>query len=144
MWSRLLVVDDDPLDLLCLCKTFKHELPDTAVEGASSAERALILLAAMEFDAIISDVRMPCMDGLELLKRAKALRPNAAVFLMTGYEPKLREDALRYGASGYLQKPILMSDFLPLLRQTLEPASLIRRLRAARVDTPLVHDPMPV
>jgi CheY-like chemotaxis protein len=143
MWSRLLVVDDDPLDLLCLCKTFKHQLPDTAVEGALSPERALVLLALMEFDAIISDVRMPCMDGLELLKRSKALRPNAAVFLMTGYEPKLREDALRYGAQAYLQKPIVMDDILPLLKQTLEPASLLRRLRAGRGDRLATTTPLP-
>ena len=101
---RLIVVDDDPV--------FRNELGELlsdwghAVESVSSGPKALELLASSEFDAVFSDVRMPRMNGIELLRLVRERWPRTYVVMITGYATiETAVEAMKLGAFDYLRKP---------------------------------------
>jgi PAS domain S-box-containing protein len=105
--GRLLIIDDDPAVLSALPETLRLWMPGSVVDLCGSARLALDRVEATDYDAIISDIRMPGMDGLALLERIKACRPNTPVLLVTGYgDQTLATQALRGGAFDYILKPI--------------------------------------
>src|SRR6185437_3367023 len=80
---RILIVDDERPILLTLAANL--ELDDFEVATAESGAAALELLARETFDLVLSDVRMPGMNGVELFRRIRQLRPDCPVVLMTGF-----------------------------------------------------------
>jgi DNA-binding NtrC family response regulator len=124
--TRLLVVDDDAATLLGLTDALQRKLPDVAIQTASSAERALILMALEHFDVILSDVRMPGMDGMAFLKEIKTLCPETIVLLMSGCAPERRAEALRVGAREFLEKPFEIKELVAALRRAMQDAALAK------------------
>jgi two-component system, NtrC family, response regulator AtoC len=124
--TRLLVVDDDVATLMALSDALRLRLPDMDVETASSAERALILTAAERFDIILSDVRMPGMDGMTLLKEIKALSPDTIVVLMSGCGSHYRDEALRLGAWSFVEKPFDIDTPMTSVRRAIRDSQMIR------------------
>ena len=119
MSALILVVDDEPDVAELFRQQFRKELRASrfAMEFAQSASEALARVRAAE-DArlilILSDVNMPGMSGLELLPRAREVRPDVPVIMITAYgDAETRRKAIERGAVGLLTKPI---DFA-LLRQ---------------------------
>ena len=107
MAFRLLIVDDDPATLLGLHDALQTKFPDADIFTAPSAEHALIRMNSSEsFDIVLSDIRMPGMNGVVLLREIKARFPACIVFLMTGAQGDFRMEALRLGAAGLLEKPL--------------------------------------
>ena len=101
---RILVVEDDAALREALTDTL--ELAGQSVVAAPDGETALALLGRESVDMILSDVQMPGMDGHELLRRAKALRPGIPFILMTAYGQIERAvEAMKDGAADYLPKP---------------------------------------
>jgi len=101
------VVDDDRALVDVLFELVTRSFPEAVVERCTSAGAALERMVAEDFNVVISDVRMPGLDGLGLLERAHALRPFAPVVLVTGvgdYDIAVR--ALRGGAFDFLTKPV--------------------------------------
>lgn len=100
----VLVVDDDPSLRLTLAANL--ELAGFEVHEAANASEALELVARKHFDAILSDIRMPGLDGVELFQRVRAARPELPVVLMTAFtdEPQVRR-ALDNGVFTILAKP---------------------------------------
>jgi len=101
--TSVLLVDDEEL----IRETLRLDMLDQgyAVDLASSGEEAVALLAN-EYDLIIVDLFMEGIDGLEVLRLARAQRPEQAVFILTGYgELESAISALRLGADDYLLKP---------------------------------------
>jgi PAS domain S-box-containing protein len=96
---------DDELVLLDICKVFLERSGELSVEVASSASRALDLIAKQKFDAVVSDYLMPGMDGIVFLKEVRSHSPGLPFILFTG---KGREEvvieAINNGADFYLQK----------------------------------------
>jgi DNA-binding NtrC family response regulator len=88
------------------------------VEAAESAERALALLDRARPDVVLSDVRMPGMDGIELLKLLRERLPSADVILMTAYDdmPTVAR-AMGEGAFDFLVKPLRITDVRRVLEQ---------------------------
>ena len=107
--KRLLIVDDDPQILNML----GDMLADTgfSLTFSASGEEALKKLEEEEeFHLVISDVRMPGIDGFELLKTIKARFKSTKVILMTGYTDDYDiSDALILGADDYITKPFNIS-----------------------------------
>lgn len=120
MSGRLLIIDDDPAVLTALPETLRLWMPGSVVELCGSARLALDRIESTDYDAIISDIRMPDMDGLILLERIKTCRPNTPVLLITGYgDQTMATQALRGGAFDYILKPIDRDYFLGSLGRAL-------------------------
>jgi two-component system response regulator HydG len=99
----VLVVDDKQNMLRLMAKVLRE---DARVRTASRGAEALRILEEEPVDVVLSDLRMPDMDGIEVLKRCKALRPEAEFILMTAYASvPTAIEALRLGAYDYLTKP---------------------------------------
>jgi two-component system C4-dicarboxylate transport response regulator DctD len=114
--ARILLIDDDPLCLDSLALTLRLGRKDEVVETARTAETALLLTAAARFDAIVSDIRMPGMDGIDLLKEARSVQANTPVLLITGDDDlDLQYHALLHGAYAFIQKPVDPDMFLTTL-----------------------------
>lgn len=133
--GRLLIIDDDPAVLSALPETLRLWMPGSVVDLCGTARLALDRIETIDYDAIISDIRMPDTDGLTLLERIKTCRPNTPVLLITGYgDQTLATQALRGGAFDYILKPIDRDYFLSSLGRALHLRHLSRqaeeRLRA--------------
>lgn len=99
----VLVVDDKQNMVRLMAKVLRG---DARIRTASRGAEALRILEDEPVDVVLSDLRMPDMDGIEVLKRCKALRPEAEFILMTAYASvPTAIEALRLGAYDYLTKP---------------------------------------
>src|SRR5512143_391178 len=126
--ARILVVDDKENIL----KLFARILGDAyEVTTAADGGRAISLIGAQEFDAIVTDLRMPGADGFEVLRAAKANTPETEVVMMTAYASvQDAVTAMKQGAYDYLQKPFDPDDATLVIARALER----KRLRA-RTET---------
>lgn len=109
MSASILVVDDEPTirDMVRWCL----EQDDHRVVVVGTGEEAVSLLQHESFDVVISDIIMPGIDGIEVLRRARVLAPRAAVILITAYATvETAVEALRRGAADYLLKPFRLED----------------------------------
>ena len=89
-------------------------------ETAHSPEQALRLLSSKHYDAILSDIRLPGMDGLELLRHIRSLRPATPVVMMTAHgDDTVKQAALQAGAVGFLQKPFEREELIRQLQVAL-------------------------
>ncbi|HEY2787788.1 MAG TPA: sigma-54 dependent transcriptional regulator [Fimbriiglobus sp.] len=126
--GRLLVVDDEVELMRALCESL-GEAGFTTV-GATSAADALAELARGEFDLLLSDLMMPGIDGIALLKQALEVDPTLVGIIMTGQGTiQTAVEAMRSGAFDYLLKPFRLNQVLPVLDRAME----VRRLRRENV-----------
>ncbi len=101
--KTILCVDDEPI-IRNLCA---EVLEDYRVLHAGDGLEVLQILETEEVDLVLSDVKMPNMDGLELLQKIKGEQPDQAIILMTGYSDRnLILSALKAGADDFINKPI--------------------------------------
>jgi len=128
--ARVLIVDDDPALLQALPETLRLRAGGLAVDTCDSASAALDRIATTDYDAIISDIKMPGMDGLALLAEVRALRPDTPTLLITGHgEHSLAVQALRGGAYDFIQKPIDREYFVASLNRAIHTRQLSRRVK---------------
>ncbi len=126
---HILIVDDDPALLHALPQTVSLRLPQAKVDTSNSAHRALELIRAHDYETIVSDIKMPGMDGLELLAKIHELRPETLTLLITGHgDHDLAIQALRGGAYDYLLKPIDRDYFVAALDHALQTRQLRRQV----------------
>jgi DNA-binding NtrC family response regulator len=117
----VLVVDDETVVLEMLCSAL--ESAGLRVQVAGDANEALTRVRDAEFDAVLSDMRMPGVSGIELLGQLRELRPEMAVILMTGYGSIDSAVAgIQAGAFDYITKPSRLSDLPKVVLATLERA----------------------
>jgi DNA-binding NtrC family response regulator len=123
---RILIVDDDLALLEALPEAVNLRIAAIQVETCDSAASAVDRIEASDYDAIVTDIKMPGMDGLALLSAIKKIRPATPTLLITGHgESDLRLRALEGGAYEYISKPIDRDAFI---------SSLERAIRS-RLDT---------
>lgn len=102
--KKVLIVDDQPGIRLLLEELFKRENYHTM--SAQNGGEALQIIAEEELDCVLLDMKMPGIDGIEVLRRLKEERPELPVIMMTAYgELELTERALDLGAEKYFTKP---------------------------------------
>lgn len=105
MRGRILVVDDQK-DMLLLLKRIITEETEHEVVTEFNSPRALELIERDHFDIILTDLRMPGLNGIQLLEEAKKIRPEVSVVLLTAYGAiDNAVEAIRKGAYDYLTKP---------------------------------------
>lgn len=114
---KLVIVDDEPLVIEGLTSMIDWEKYHIVVtQTFEHAELALEYIAQNPVDLLITDVRMPGMDGLELIQQVKSMQPHLQILVMSGYRDfEYVKTAMTYGAKNYLVKPVFEEDLNPLL-----------------------------
>src|SRR5437879_6773775 len=128
----VLIVDDDPALLQALPQALRLRMGGVTVETADSAAAALERIAVQDYDAIVTDIKMPGMDGLALLAEIRTRRPDTPTLIITGHgENELVVGALRGGACDFIHKPIDREYFIAALQRAMATREA-RRLVQAR------------
>jgi prepilin-type processing-associated H-X9-DG protein len=117
--KRILLVDDEP-NVVKSCARML-ELEGFAVEGVTSGAQAIDLYQQQGFDLVMTDLKMPDVDGLDVLTAIRELNSNAAVIIFTAYGTKESVvEALRLGAREFLEKPLDTKSLIATVRSILE------------------------
>ncbi len=120
----ILIVDDEESVRSSLYNWFIED--DYRVDCAEDAKKALSILESDSFDIVLADIKMPGMDGLEMLKRIKSFRKDAIVIVMTAFATvDTAVQALKDGAFDYITKPFDPDDLSHLIRNASKQISLI-------------------
>jgi len=118
--TKILVVDDDRSVRGLLTKTL-HDVGGFSVEEAASAEDALQKIEGMEFDLVLTDLKLPGMDGLQLITQVVSSKPEILTILVTGHASiDSAVEAIKRGASDYLIKPFAMEEMLGRVKRVLQ------------------------
>ena len=127
---RVLIVDDDTALLQALPESLRLRIESVTVDTADSGRAALELITSMEYDAIVTDIKMPGTDGITLLAEVRTRWPDTPTLVITGHgDHALAIDALRGGAYDFIQKPIDRDYFVSSLRRAIHIAALRRRVK---------------
>jgi DNA-binding response OmpR family regulator len=109
--ARILVVDDEQFIRFLLSEELTQE--GYAVSTAASGEEALAMLQKATFDLMLLDLKMPGMDGIEVMRAARHIAPETIVIMLTAHATlDSAVEALRYGGHDYLLKPSSAEDIL--------------------------------
>jgi DNA-binding NtrC family response regulator len=131
MNTRILIVDDDGPTRRLVRAIFRRE--DIEVDDAPSGAAGLERIAGDPPGAVLLDVHMPQMDGLEVLRRLRAEAPAIPVVMLTGsHEVKNAVRAIQLGAFDYLTKPIEREELIVVVRRALEAAAMRAELEDLR------------
>jgi signal transduction histidine kinase len=131
--TRILLVDDDVALLDALPQALRLRMDGIEIDTSETADDALERIRAVDYDAIVSDIKMPGMDGLALLGEIRRLRPSTPTVLITGHgERDLAVQALRGGAYDFVQKPIDRDYFVASLERAIQLRVLDRQVEQQR------------
>lgn len=135
--ARILVVDDE----LPVCRSVSAALEkDYLVDTALSAEEAIRMGRERDYDVVITDLMMPGLSGMDLLRRTAEVRPNTKVIMITGY-PSIRSavESMRHGAFDYIPKPFTPDELRSVVSRSLE--SRLYKAGATGVREPVTPPP---
>jgi DNA-binding NtrC family response regulator len=130
---RILLVDDEP----DLHLASADELRDAGheVHAAQDGEQAFALMTSLTFDVVVTDIRLPKLDGLSLFRLARERSPTTIVILVTAFaEVQEAIAAVREGAHDYLRKPLASDDIARRIERIAAEVSIQRQLVTARVQ----------
>lgn len=116
---RILVADDERTLSFFLQRSLEADDPCYYVETSHSGAEALVKMVRAPFDLVIADLRMPGLDGLQLVKHARNLNPSTQAILMTAYGSDGAEAAAKEMGVEYVTKPFAMEDMKRLVRKAM-------------------------
>lgn len=134
--ARLLVVDDEAPQLQALCEVLRLEGHD--VTGCESPQEALGTMESQRFDVLLTDLNMPGVDGIELVRRALEIDADLVAVLMTGQGTiPTAVEAMRVGALDYVLKPFRIAAIRPVLVRAID----VHRLKVSnrRLQEAVTH-----
>jgi PAS domain S-box-containing protein len=132
---RVLLVDDDTALLEALPEALSLRMNGIVIDTSETALDAIEKIRHIDYDAIVSDVKLPGMDGLALLSTIKQLRPGTPTLLITGHgERDLAVQALRGGAYDFVQKPIDRDYFVASLERAIQMRELERHVEQQQLE----------
>ena len=127
--ARILIIDDEVAQMRALCDTL--EFQGYATTGFASARAALAALERNEYDVVLTDLKMPEMDGIEVLEAAQRIDPNLVGVVMTGHGTvDTAVDAMKAGSMDYVLKPFKLGAITTVLTRALA----ARRLRMENLE----------
>ena len=136
MENKILIVDDEQ-DILDICRQILEPSGYTVLT-ADSGEKALNILMDSPIDIAFVDIRMPCMDGIELLKKMKQSYSSTEVIMITAdTNLDMAIESLKFGASDYMLKPFIVTEVLTRVSKTLDCLKTKRNERIYREITSL-------
>jgi PAS domain S-box-containing protein len=132
--ARILLVDDDAALLEALPQAILLRMNGITIDTAQSAEDAIERIQEVDYDAVVTDIKMPRMDGLALMGEIEKLRPGTPTLLITGHgEHDLAVQALRGGAYDFVAKPIDRDYFIASLERAIQMRRLDREVDRQRI-----------
>jgi two-component system response regulator AtoC len=128
----ILVIDDDP----SLLESYSVLLEDEfQLYTATSGEEGIEILRQEDVNVLLLDIRLPGIDGMEVLRQAKTIDENVDVIMITAVKNvRVAVEAIKLGAYDYLVKPFEIDEVLSLLRRTLERQRLLREVLYLRAE----------
>lgn len=142
--KRVLIVDD-AIDLGRLLQdALKTVHPDIPISVVPSAEEALLESSRFTIDVLVTDIRLPGMTGLDLVRKIRVRQPNVKVILMTGLRPedRLFKEKDQAAADVFLRKPIMTPDFIDAVDQLLGEGKPLEKPKPP--EKPVDEKPAPV
>ena len=132
--ARILCVDDEPVILDSFRKILV--LDGYSVDTVEKGKEAIGLIQSHHYDFVFTDLKMPEMDGVEVTKAVKHLRPDIDVVIITGYATvETAVECMKFGAMDYVQKPFTEDELLEFVKKTL----IKRQDRIQKQLKPKVH-----
>lgn len=140
---KILIVDDSHEMGRMLQATLLTHNPSYAVTVVPSGEEALLESARHKLDLLVTDIRLPGMTGLDLLRRVRKARPDVKAIIITGLsDERLEQQSMDAGADFFLRKPLQISAFLDLVEKCLAASAAAQPSKdAAGVEVPLTSTP---
>jgi YesN/AraC family two-component response regulator len=118
--KRILIVDDEPTLIFFLKQGLIEAQPTYQVEGALSGEDALVKLTYNSYDLLVTDLKMPGINGFTLVEVARSLHPQINVVLMTAFgSPEVQDESDQLKVNGYLIKPFPTSQLQEMIEEIL-------------------------
>ena len=119
--NRILIVDDEPTLVFFLRRGLSEADLNCEVEGVKSGEEALSRLTFDKYRVLITDLKMPGINGLTLAAAARTLQPNIGIILMTAFGSReVESEAEEMRVDGYLTKPFQMDRLRALVEKVLQ------------------------
>lgn len=114
---RVVLADDEKKVLLLMCKLIDWESLGFEIVGmASDGMHALEMIRDKQPHLLVTDIRMPGFDGIDLIRQAKQIQPGLHFIVVSGYAQfEYAQNALKYGVEGYLLKPLKVQEMTDLL-----------------------------
>ncbi|MBI1931775.1 MAG: response regulator [Ignavibacteriales bacterium] len=132
--AKILCVDDEEIILSSFRKILV--LDGYAVDTVETGQEALHLIQTNHYDFLFTDLKMPSMDGVDVAKSVKHLRPDIDVIIITGYATvESAVEVMKFGAMDYVQKPFTEDELLEFVRKSL----IKRQDRIKKTLKPQVH-----
>ena len=133
---RVLVVDDEKIEREGIKFLLSREEGEFEISEASNGRQALEILRNEEIDLLLTDIKMPHMDGLELAKKAKEEKEELQIVIFSGYNDfSFAQEAIRYGVKEYVLKPVdpdIFSETLEKVRSEID-KNKNRKIRRNRI-----------
>jgi len=115
---KILIVDDEEIIRNFLYDFLVEE--GFEIDKASDGDEAITKIDQFDYDLVVTDIKMPNISGIEVLKAAKLKNPKRDVIVITGYfSPENEKECLKWGASAYLAKPFHLSKFREIVNKSL-------------------------
>ena len=109
---NVLIVDDEKIEREGIKYLLSMEKGKRSLYEAANGKQALQILRTESIDLLLTDIKMPHMDGLELSRRAKELFPDIQIVIFSGYNDfTFAQEAIRYGVTDYILKPVDPDNF---------------------------------
>lgn len=136
---KILVVDDEILIREWLLFCLKGNTEIEVVGCASNGQQALMMVEQLSPDIVLTDIKMPVMDGIELLREIRKISPNIAVILLTAYnEFEYARQAIREGANEYMLKTEISNESLNEMLSKINKELNLNQQQASPLEKPLV------
>ena len=129
--QKILVIDDERAIRNTLREILEYE--KFSVDDASDGSEGVKLIEKNKYDLILSDIKMPKMDGMEVLDRIMSITPDTPVVLISGHgNIDTAVEALKKGAYDYIAKPIDMNRLLVTVRNALDKKQLVSETKSLK------------
>ncbi|MCE2495222.1 MAG: sigma-54-dependent Fis family transcriptional regulator [Flavobacteriales bacterium] len=124
--ARILIIEDEQSIRNVLKNILKDENKDYQVDEAADGKEGVDMLRKESYDLIMSDIKMPGLDGIEVLERARILSPDSAVVMISGHgDIDTAVECIKKGAYDYISKPPDLNRLLNTVRLALDRTSLV-------------------
>lgn len=131
--SKILIVDDERAIRTVLKDILEHEDKKISVDLAADGMQALEYLKDVEYDIVFTDIKMPQMDGIELLQKIKELHPDLPVIMISGHgDVDTAVECIKQGAFDFLEKPLDMNRILVTMRNALDRKNTVTEVKTLK------------